>query len=521
MEQQRPAKKRRFFVEDSPVADRTVYAAPSHNESDPSTEIPSHYGTVQHSSVTSGELSDRASKGQDGKENKNKAGGFDAELFASFVGEQVPEDTMRRLREAAGNDMERAMNMYLDGSWQSVTKAMPSSVTKLSANRSTASDGAGGISAVATDHHSSSTEHESKRKPLPLLAIMPESRYVGAFGVGAWATRSGTNLLRHGDSVRVGRTKITPPTKIGRGGKITQIVRNNVGKQRADIIVRFTNAKGEEVGRLPKETAAWVSTLLDQQVCRFEGTCVFVPDRVRVNDTIYLQLRCSLLRKAFEAGSFIKPLDNNRTTGIFEEKETSEEKNLRLRQVALVKLFDEINLHPASVNETTARHKRQGLLQAAEVAEHFDRDGDTTNAKTCDGDASSSSPPASDEAEDGKELEQDQLDTLYKKAQSFDFNTPAAEPASTFTMDLRRYQKQALHWMLSKEKDEKPENHELSMHPLWEEYVWPTKDVDDKELPDVLNQASFYVNPYSGELSLDFPVQEQNCLGGILADGKL
>ena len=85
---------------------------------------------------------------------------------------------------------------------------------------------------------------------------------------------------------------------------------------------------------------------------------------------------------------------------------------------------------------------------------------------------------------------------------------------------LRKYQRQALHWMMGKEKDEKSDHKEMSMHPLWEEYSWPTKDVDDKELPEVVNQSYFYVNPYSGELSLEFPVQEQNCLGGILADGK-
>ncbi len=89
----------------------------------------------------------------------------------------------------------------------------------------------------------------------------------------------------------------------------------------------------------------------------------------------------------------------------------------------------------------------------------------------------------SDDAEEGEELEQDQLDALYRKAQSFDFNTPEAEPADTFAMSLRPYQKQSLYWMLAKEKDEKNEARETSMHPLWEEYTWPLKDVDDKELP--------------------------------------
>lgn len=85
-------------------------------------------------------------------------------------------------------------------------------------------------------------------------------------------------------------------------------------------------------------------------------------------------------------------------------------------------------------------------------------------------------------------------------------------------MTLRPYQKQSLYWMLRKEKDLKNDVREASMHPLWEEYSWPTKDADDKDVLQVEGQPSFYVNPYSGEMSLDFPVQEQHCLGGILAD---
>ena len=72
--------------------------------------------------------------------------------------------------------------------------------------------------------------------------------------------------------------------------------------------------------------------------------------------------------------------------------------------------------------------------------------------------------------------------------------------------------------MVGKERDEKAEDRETSMHPLWEEYSWPVKDVDDNDLPAVEGHDNFYINPYSGELSLDFPMQEQNCLGGVLAD---
>ncbi|KAG9883796.1 putative DNA repair protein rad-5, partial [Aureobasidium melanogenum] len=335
---------------------------------------------------------------------------------------------------------------------------------------------------------------------------MPSKRYIGAMGVIGWTTRSGTGIITSGEKIKIERARPSQQ-KVGKGGK-------SRASTRQDVIVRFTNAKGEEVGRLEQDSAAWISTLMDQNICHFEGHCVFAPDRVRTNDTVYLQLRCFFLKSCFSAGSLIKPLDNNRETGLYEAKETRDEKDLRLRQVGLVKLFSEINLHPSRANSATEKHKREGILRAAEMPEQPEQ---STAKPAKSSDQAASSPP-SDDAEDGQELEQDQLDSLYKKAQSFDFNTPVMQPAETFVLDLRKYQKQALHWMVGKERDQKSDHKEVSMHPLWEEYMWPTKDADDVPVPQVEDQSNFYVNPYSGELSLDFPVQEQNCLGGILAD---
>lgn len=490
---QRPRKKRRFFVEDSPPPEDKVSAQQSNHEA-----------------TISVDNQRPSSSSTDGISSHEAQIGLDKSLFESFVGQEVASTVLNQLRELAGDDMERAINMYLDGSWKAAEMpARPSSSSTMGAF--TASTG----ERNAPRPNPPDTPQDTPPKNKQQLDTMPEYRYVGAFGVGGWATKSGASLLKHGEATKIERTQIKPPIKVGRGGKAFQSTKNHAAKNRNDTIVRFTNVRGDEVGRLPKETAEWVSTLIDQKVCRFEGTCVYAPDRIRVNDTIYLQLRCSMLKRAFEASGFVKPEDN-RVTGIFEEKETSEEKGLRMRQVSLVKLFDEINLHPTTINDTTAKHKRQGILQAAEIAEQYEKEGDNKKQKPIqDG---TSTPPADDEAEEGKELEQDQLDTLYKKAQSFDFNTPTQEPADTFVMDLRKYQKQALHWMISKEKDEKSANKEVSMHPLWEEYAWPVKDMEDQHLPSVSGQEKFYVNPYSGELSLDFPVQEHHCLGGILAD---
>lgn len=512
--EQPPLKKRRFFTEEEPLSpqrglsnglptDNFDALSASSNIAD--TSIDRHQTLSASSSVDAN---------KDVLTSSEKVlGELDKQMLENFVGTEISNSSLQRLQDLSGGSMERAINLFLDGSWKNIV-SVPAPVSgspQISVNSEMT------ILDSQTPKYKESVQPEASKGHKP-LEKMPDYRYVGAFGVGAWATRSGTSLVRHGESVKIERTRIKPPVKIGRGGKAIQPAKGSAARMRTDIIVRFTNTKGEEVGRLPKDTAFWVSTLMDQKVCHFEGSCVFVPERVRINDTIYLQLRCSLLKTAFESARFIKPQDNNRTTGIFEEKETSEEKDLRLRQVALVKLFDEVNLHPATVNETTAKHKREGILQAAEVAERYEKDGD--EKKTKDSPDSGSSPPGEDEAEDGKELEQDQLDSLYKKAQSFDFDMPIHEPAATFSMNLRKYQKQALHWMVNKEKDETSDKKELSMHPLWEEYHWPKKDMDDLDVPGVVNQSSFYVNPYSGELSLEFPVQEQHCLGGVLADGK-
>lgn len=518
-----PAKKRRFFT------DKPEELDPSLNRQ---TSLPDEVDVVD---SERGDGSAAATVHDNGgpqvteqsSTNSEQMLGFDQDTFESFVGDKIDRATLRQIRQASGDNMERAVNMYFDGSWATAAAAAAATATPRPA--STAASKSLTLNSFARPERTNATppstngpeSSKQSRQVVPAanLQRMPNSQYIGAFGVEGWATRAGTQLIQHGETVWIERQKIQPPKP-----PAVRVTKNKIAplqiapkpnptaaKRGADVIVRFSNSKGQEVGRLSRDTANWVSTLIDQQVCKFEGICVYAPDRLRTNDTIFLQLRCSLLKTAFDNRGF-KPPDN-RTTGLFEEKETSEEKDLRLRQVALVKLFEEINLLPSKSSETTEKHKRQGLLRVAEVAEQYEKD----QAKKDKPAGEIASSPSSD-TEEGKELEQDQLDTLYRKAQSFDFNAPEAEPADTFAMDLRPYQKQALHWMMAKEKDEKDEEKEASMHPLWEEYVWPAKDMDDKEVPQVDGINSFYVNPYSGELSLEFPMQEQHCLGGILAD---
>ncbi|EEH40470.1 DNA repair protein rad5 [Paracoccidioides lutzii Pb01] len=494
----KPAKRRRFFVEDE---DDVTQNEPVHGIDASSGTAPSR------NSSAVGFLNPEASSSGPCDTTEPAVvdeSGFDIDLFASIVGQPVDLSTIQKIRLAAKDDMQTAINLYLDGSWEEENVIRPSSTLSSTPN-TTVIEPTEESDTEAPDLMVVDTAEDDVEDDPNITTANPEFRYIGAFGVGAWTTRSGTNLVKHGESVYIERTKLQPSMKYGRGGKPVPRTSN----QKGDVITRFTNKNGEEIGRLPRETAEWVSTLIDQKICRFEGVCVFAPDRIRVNDTIYLQLRCFLLRGAFQQKSFTALGDENGPPRLFEEQETSEEKALRLRQVALVKLFGEINLEPTSINEITARHKKEGLLQAAEMSEKSKYSPTSTSQQNSGNESS--------DDEDGEKLDEDQLDALYQKAQSFDFSTPEMEPGSDFILSLRKYQKQALHWLLGKEKHVQ-RREKQSMHPLWEEYSWPTKDMDDQPLLRVRNHDKFYVNPYSGELSLEFPVQEQNCLGGILAD---
>lgn len=71
-----------------------------------------------------------------------------------------------------------------------------------------------------------------------------------------------------------------------------------------------------------------------------------------------------------------------------------------------MKLFTEIGLEPVRGNGVEEKNKRKRILQAVELAEK-------ESGKPA---AEKGTPSASqDEAEDGKELEQDQLDALYSE----------------------------------------------------------------------------------------------------------
>jgi len=92
--EERPAKKRRFFVDDSPVVDRTLSEEPSAtDEANAFPEAPSAPSTAPQQRGV-GDVTSEA---------------FDGDLLENFLGEHLPYSTVQRLKELSGDDIERGM----------------------------------------------------------------------------------------------------------------------------------------------------------------------------------------------------------------------------------------------------------------------------------------------------------------------------------------------------------------------------------------------------------------------------
>ncbi|BFZ54136.1 DNA helicase rad5 [Savitreella phatthalungensis] len=377
---------------------------------------------------------------------------------------------------------------------------------------------------LATAHAPASradTPRTAASKPAPARPSANSNwtrKYIGAFGTQGYLTNSFAKLTA-GQRLLITRQNMEAKVAASRGGKAGGASSKSTlpyrtfqsakdSKKPPSYLTRFCLPNGTEVGRLPQDSAIVVATLIDQDMCTFEAECIFAPDRVRVGANVDLQVKCYLKRSAFQHKS--TPSTNNEL--VDDSAESAEEKVLKLRRYSLVKLFELVNLQavPKTGDVATAAVKSAWSNVATMAEDAIDQKPVSEKPK--------SSSDDDEETEDGTELQQDQLDSLYRKAQTYDINMPMMEPADTFAFTLKPYQKQALHWMYHKEQVESEGGRQSdSMHPLWEQFNLPFEDGVNPSQADIAD-ATFYMNPYSGEMSLQFPKALDQCLGGVLAD---
>jgi DNA repair protein RAD5 len=393
----------------------------------------------------------------------NEVGSFQSHMEA-IVGAVSPSLAAQLMEKSAG-DVEIAVNLFLDHN----------------------SREAEGTNALITEDSMAHSEVSAKSIDVPVSSepanVEPitedwDSRLIGSFQAEVWATRSG-RVVQYQEKLSIERSPVAAASKS---------LPSSNRRPKEDFIVRAINSKGFDIARLSENDARIVALLIDTGICKFSATCIFADDWVRTGDYMIIQIDCYMLRSAFHGGVQFsdaalralgrKPVKETPLSHFDNSKENQHEKIMRLRKAALNGLFVKLNMIPdASESEFSKAAERMG-----------------------------SQVPRESDDEEEEELNQNQLDSLYKNSESADAHLPELEPASTFKFTLRQYQKKGLNWMVRRENEGEDEETTTKMHPLWQAIDWPE------------HHGSFYANLYSGELSLEYPRQKKTVQGGILAD---
>ncbi|CED83673.1 dna repair protein rad5 [Phaffia rhodozyma] len=376
----------------------------------------------------------------------------------------------------------------------------------------------------------------------PQPTVLPEEGgYLGEFVVEGYTMVKGKGYCQPGSAVflsriepQAGKARPNPSNVSSTGAqrslkdmmkpKVETKDNSKAPKVKPNTIIRLKNDRGFEIGKLPIKTTSWLAPLLDLHLLTIKGTIVHCDVPIsRVGDTIVLSLDVWLKPEAFVEIDIKRPLATEKTAILADSSKpafgveglaTEEEIRLGKRKDGLKVMFQKIGLRPR--RSSSISNKK---LKSTGITKPFSLEKGKT------GELAQNQPEVGstgDEDEAGDEIDEDQLDSIYAKAQKDDRELDEMEPAKTFTLTLRPYQKQALKWMADLERGLKS-SRDSALHPLWQEYAFaPEKqDFDSGEIVDLehwVEPNMFYYNPYSGELSLKFPRVDQVCRGGILAD---
>ena len=235
-----------------------------------------------------------------------------------------------------------------------------------------------------------------------------EKGYIGSFYCSGLSLNKGKGYITTGAKVVVERNKTQAEkdqekadkerNKIKAGGKTTTVIKN--GKvikggggpikqatlsgfssakkgassaaskpaKKADTVVRFNNARGFEVGRLPAGDASFISPLLDPGMIELVGEVIDAPASLTVGCDILLNLKVYLTRKAFEEAVMVGGkggMDDGSKAGTFwqQQGETEDEKRMRLRKAALDKLFSKRSRFAFSYSSWSILSRQHDFIQ--------------------------------------------------------------------------------------------------------------------------------------------------------------
>ncbi|SCU92579.1 LAFA_0F11518g1_1 [Lachancea sp. 'fantastica'] len=349
-------------------------------------------------------------------------------------------------------------------------------------------------------------------------------RFIGSIQVSALATRPTVKPLKYGSELKI--------TKINSEGSSKLYSAN--GRKRASManFVRLVDiGLGREVGRVPEEVAMILFPLLDDDELDFEATMIYCNNkRLSVGDSFIIQLDCFLTSVVFErnvAGSeraTTSALNTERRAFSTNVVENGEELLMKSRRLALLSLFDKVQLRPIALGPDETPESTPEATEVIDLDE-----GDCEGLVASETDALHSTQIQEDI------LNVNQLKSLYKATLSMESSKhlPETTPRpEVFNLELRGYQKQGLTWLLRRERefDEVPDSAAASqdiegsmMNPLWKQFRWP-KDLSwaaqKIENSPVASQDDefFYANLHTAEFSQEKPILKSLLKGGILAD---
>ncbi|KAF7307476.1 DNA repair protein [Mycena indigotica] len=339
-----------------------------------------------------------------------------------------------------------------------------------------------------------------------------------------WSNVSGKGYIKPGEEVKIKRE--TVPTKaenkaVAKGKKggdgkkqmslaamLKQPSKTAAAKsKKTDTIVRLYNSRGFQIGRLPDAVSSWVARLLDLDIIEFRGQMVDCPERLTTGCNLVISVGVYMLPTAFQPSKMDTDTNEKPPVMFSEGVETLDEQLLRERKASILKLFDELNLRPTA-GANFAQRKSDEEIHDEAMKKMAPAKSKKVTEIVGDGEEI--------EVEEGEEVTDNDLAMIFQKAQKGDRAMGEMDPPETFTLSLRGYQKQALLWMSSIELGKMDAREAASMHPLWSQYLFPLPH-SDGIIDLTADQKPFYFNPYSGELSLDFPKAERQGRGGILA----
>ncbi|CEP61022.1 DNA helicase RAD5 LALA0_S02e04984g [Lachancea lanzarotensis] len=360
-----------------------------------------------------------------------------------------------------------------------------------------------------------------QKKPRPSVKWR---HFIGSIQVSALATRPTVKPLKYGSELKIVKIACEASSKLYSAS----------GRKRGSManFVRLVDVGlGREVGRVPEDIAMILFPLLDGDELDFEATMIYCNNtRLSVGDSFIIQLDCFLTSVVFESSHS----GSERTTinGVNSEKrafsanvvESGEELQMRSRRLALLSLFDQVQLRPL-------------VLGSDETPESTPEAAEVIDLDVADSDAHIVSEKDEIQPTQIQEdlLNVNQLKSLYKATLSIESSKHLPETTpnpKVFKLDLRAYQKQGLTWLLRRERefDEVPDSAAASsdiegsmMNPLWKQFRWP-KDLSWAAQKikgnsfDTQDDEFFYANLHTAEFSQEKPVLKSLLKGGILAD---